>query len=902
MADKTVAAANAGFSYAQAAKARAAATSAANSPQNASTENLPNQASKDAAPSVDEKATSVNGTAPTEADAVAQPVIKDALNKPSINTSKPTLSSTTSRPSTQTTADPSNPSSPSFGTASTSTLPIAEDFASTPNTSSESTWDKQSQSSNIADKSSESTIVETDSEKGKSEPKEVKKVFVAAPVPSVNPWSKRREEQLAKAKLEPVSSESTEQPQTNGDGSSPARQKKQTNSPVRDRRRESTKGSEALSTRSRDEPRRTSGRHKGEKSPVAAVAPPPIADTTLWPTPDTASQEPTVKEAPAVASSEKPNEAASVKGLNIHTKGSNSKKWVSVPFTPTPVFQTPLPQRKAGGGPRADRGQKDGGPRRSSHNSYNPDKSAAGADSSDAADHSKSKSEMPAQREFSKDTKTQKRSSSTGPSREVRKGSYDRPKPGDGADTDRPRNGFIKPAPRTNDFHADTQRGREEIRAVNGQDRHVAPAQSWPPKQDSSNNAAPEGNGYARAPSSDQARGRSGHFRDGSFNSSRDGPSRGPDRGGRGGFRGGRGGSHNFVNTNQGNYQNHHNGGISSQLSSPAFSPQGHQFYSPTQFNNGQFPVPQQNQQQQQRNYRNNGRANTVPNTPVMYGRYGSGFGPLPQMNTQMPMFDYHPGQTMSAMPLNAADPYTVLAQLEVPLEYYFSIDNLCKDIHLRKHMDSQGYLPLSIIASFNQIRLATQDINLVRHAIIQSPNIEFLAGHDGIDRLRKAEGWEQWVLPMEERDPQARVDGPPARENIQITDRPPMRSPSESVNGSSNHSFNGDAAAFVPGQAPETANGHVPETKLSAESSTFQPLAEQSRKQVTDVLTNTASSAFGPDIFSNEQADNQLFVATRKIHPQRINQPPNGAAPMPFNIQANGSPQPTATTNGLSA
>ena len=93
--------------------------------------------------------------------------------------------------------------------------------------------------------------------------------------------------------------------------------------------------------------------------------------------------------------------------------------------------------------------------------------------------------------------------------------------------------------------------------------------------------------------------------------------------------------------------------------------------------------------------------------------------------------------------------------------EYYFSVDNLCKDLFLRKHMDSQGYVFLSVLVKFNRMQSLTQDIELIRWVCLHSTNIELRTAADGIDRLRKRTGWEQWVLNMEERDVSAQNDGP---------------------------------------------------------------------------------------------------------------------------------------------
>ena len=75
--------------------------------------------------------------------------------------------------------------------------------------------------------------------------------------------------------------------------------------------------------------------------------------------------------------------------------------------------------------------------------------------------------------------------------------------------------------------------------------------------------------------------------------------------------------------------------------------------------------------------------------------------------------------------------------------------------------MDSKGFVFLSVLANFNRIRQLTQDMDLIRLVCLNSVNIEICTGADGIDRLRKQEGWQQWILSMEERDPSAQNEGP---------------------------------------------------------------------------------------------------------------------------------------------
>jgi la-related protein 1 len=51
--------------------------------------------------------------------------------------------------------------------------------------------------------------------------------------------------------------------------------------------------------------------------------------------------------------------------------------------------------------------------------------------------------------------------------------------------------------------------------------------------------------------------------------------------------------------------------------------------------------------------------------------------------------------------------------------EYYFSIENLGADIFLRQQMSKDGYIPLSLIASFNRVQTLCDDINFIAEVYI---------------------------------------------------------------------------------------------------------------------------------------------------------------------------------------
>ncbi|KAF9436144.1 La ribonucleoprotein domain member 1B [Entomortierella beljakovae] len=75
-------------------------------------------------------------------------------------------------------------------------------------------------------------------------------------------------------------------------------------------------------------------------------------------------------------------------------------------------------------------------------------------------------------------------------------------------------------------------------------------------------------------------------------------------------------------------------------------------------------------------------------------------------------------------------------------IEYYFSIENLCKDVYLRNQMDSEGYVPLTFIANFNRVKNLTTDIDFIKDSIKESSVIELKD-----NSIRKKEDWATWIF-----------------------------------------------------------------------------------------------------------------------------------------------------------
>lgn len=129
------------------------------------------------------------------------------------------------------------------------------------------------------------------------------------------------------------------------------------------------------------------------------------------------------------------------------------------------------------------------------------------------------------------------------------------------------------------------------------------------------------------------------------------------------------------------------------------------------------------------------------PNHPQRAPRYRDPYGyEYPVMN---------PGLVPMMM-----DPMLARQMVLNQCEYYFSIENLCKDLFLRKHMDAEGFVNLPILAKFNRLRAITMDYALIRDVCAMSTLIELRVQSGQYDKIRTIEGWEQWVLAESERDP----------------------------------------------------------------------------------------------------------------------------------------------------
>ena len=166
---------------------------------------------------------------------------------------------------------------------------------------------------------------------------------------------------------------------------------------------------------------------------------------------------------------------------------------------------------------------------------------------------------------------------------------------------------------------------------------------------------------------------------------------------------------------------------------------------------------------------RNNPRSQSIPTTNG-YVQYPMGvpgmISPVSPMQADPMMYAY--GQypsiispTYNNTPLNQFAQYSMVVS---QLEYYFSVNNLCRDMFLRKHMDSQGWVLLDVIANFPRMKQLNQDEDVLKYACSQSATIDYLPGQNGQpDRIRRKHDYSKFVLNPQLRVPEAQNDGPSA-------------------------------------------------------------------------------------------------------------------------------------------
>ncbi|XP_077246657.1 la-related protein 1C-like [Tasmannia lanceolata] len=162
---------------------------------------------------------------------------------------------------------------------------------------------------------------------------------------------------------------------------------------------------------------------------------------------------------------------------------------------------------------------------------------------------------------------------------------------------------------------------------------------------------------------------------------------------------------------------------------------------------------------------------NSAPfiNPPVR--PFGNPMG-FPEMSSPLYYFPAPPPETHQGVPFVTHTPPSAMffptldpqlrPKLVKQIDYYFSSENLCKDPFLRRNMDEQGWVPISLIAGFKKVMLLTNGLQLTNiiQFILDTIRTSTVVEVQG-DKIRKRNDWMHWLLPPPYQF--ATVSGPPS-------------------------------------------------------------------------------------------------------------------------------------------
>ncbi|KAG5983267.1 hypothetical protein E4U55_000410 [Claviceps digitariae] len=555
------------------------------------------------------------------------------------------------------------------------------------------------------DKQSQDVASTADKTTKEPAPETPKVELSEAPIPSVNIWLQRKQQQAkVTPKSTPVQDNEGDKPikESSAPSSTPTAPKDNAspNSPANGVKSNRKSGGDS----GRSDRNGSRGSRSVEKESKSEV-PPSVEDAASWPTPEIAIKEEQKKPAAtkSVAAQDKDSQDDGSQGKR------QKEKWVTYEYVPSVSFETQLPQMR----------------------NSKPRGTPRGVNSSRAAPSSSST--QPSEKTAAASANA---SANATPSANAGKSTDSKERTKEGSATGSNRTNSLPPASKratmdvsnaTKEQKKGTQSAVDKTKdATSTQSSQFTQQQPQPQQQPQqqhqhAHNTRPEGRTER----------------------------------GRGGYRG-RGGHHS-VNTHHAHQHSSagfsNNGSVTGRPQGP-YSPPPRQGSHGSHGSHGQGFVPAHRGGRVRNGAGNNFHRMSLPNgvtrLPPIQATFGGSY--------EFPM---HP---MTAVPFQQPLQYwdnMVIGVLKNQIEYYFSIENLCKDMYLRKRMDSQGFVHLHFVAAFKRIRELTQDMAMIRAVCETSTEIDFAVGEDDIERLRRRNGWQNFVLPMEDRDDFARNSGP---------------------------------------------------------------------------------------------------------------------------------------------
>ncbi|KJR88419.1 RNA-binding protein Lupus La [Sporothrix schenckii 1099-18] len=654
----------------------------------------------------------------------------------------------------------------------------------------------------------------------------VKIELAPAPLPTVNIWSQRMIEQAAKVKQSPPVATSGKSTVTTATTSQEKTKdtRKQGNATLGgdaavDANGTASSGNAKSQTRRLNESTRVGGNdHARRNAPRGARSTdrdeklttatrdslPPVRDAVSWPTPDTAtaSEEPKSKVPPVDTKVEAPVDPSQE---DAGSAKSRKKGWTPLPFVPTVAFQTPLPNVRGSKPKAGNRANRETSSKSSGHNNNN-NNSASGAATNGTAPTGTEKASATATvsspahkadsdvREATKET-----NGSTLPSRPSNHTTTSHKRFSTDASHAHPREQRKpsastlpeKPKETTTD-HTATGKSEFALKGAHHNNTHTTAANGDANGQH--HQPTPSAHADRRPPYAGK---NTSHFNSAAkdFNSQEHKDQHGTnhrerteprgERPGRGGFRSGRGGVAGGVTQN------------SQHIGHSTYQPNG-QRLPPNSYNSSAAVLPPTaapfNPLHQQYSYggqhksvriggRNASRAQLAAQGPMSFNsRLQNGVSNNPRMHGHATHGVMNgPTEFQPQYPIQAFSPYMdveLVHGLTLQVEYYFSLDNLVKDVFLRRKMNDQGFVPLSVIAKFKRMSELAPSIDFIRAACEQSENLDYVVDQEQNEWIRSRYLWSGFVMPHEDRDEEARKPGPDLRTVLFRSVNRPNQSP----------------------------------------------------------------------------------------------------------------------------
>lgn len=91
-------------------------------------------------------------------------------------------------------------------------------------------------------------------------------------------------------------------------------------------------------------------------------------------------------------------------------------------------------------------------------------------------------------------------------------------------------------------------------------------------------------------------------------------------------------------------------------------------------------------------------------------------------------------------------DPRMTVEWAKQQIEFYFSPDNLVRDVFLRQQFDVNGYVPVALLANFQAVYSLHQDYDTLLESLKKSKILEM---DEENEKVRLKENWEKWLWPQ---------------------------------------------------------------------------------------------------------------------------------------------------------